>query len=161
MLIDRPVERGQRLLEIADTDGPWQVELRMPEDHMGHVVRAQQELRDRLRRQLADRLREKMGEVSDEQLDAEVERVLGEPSHGELRGLLGEGVQDRLRVWLVLATDPGAEYEGTVEEIQSCAEVRGAEGNTVLIKVQIDKEQLEYLTPGAEVSAVARNCWAR
>lgn len=153
LLIERPVERGQRLLEIADTDGPWQVELRMPEDRMGHVVRAQQELRDSLRKQLADRLREELGEVSDEQVDAEVERVLSEPSHEALRRLLGEGVQDRLRVWFVLATDPGAQYQGTVQEIEASAEVRGEEANTVLIKVQIDKKQLAHLTPGAEVSA--------
>jgi hypothetical protein len=149
----RPVQRGQRLLQVAQTDGPWQLELHMPEDRMGHVVRAQQELRDRLHRQLADRLREEPGEAPDAQLDAEAERILSEPSHQELRKLLGEEVQDRLRVQFVLATDPGAQYEGTIREIQSSADVRGEEGNTVLMKVEIDKSELPQLMAGAEVSA--------
>lgn len=154
VLSQRPVQRGQRLLRIADIDGPWQLELHMPEDRMGHVVRAQQELREGLRRQLADKLQEELGEASDEQRDAEVSRILDEPSHRELRSLLGEEVQDRLRVSFVLATDPGARYEGTIQEIEASADVRGQEGNTVLIKVQIDKAQLPpRLMPGAEVSA--------
>jgi hypothetical protein len=105
LLISRPVERGQRLMRIADTDGPWQLELNVPEDRLGHIVRA--------RRQTGD----------------------------------------DLRVSFVLATDPGAQYEGKIEEVQAAAEVRGEEGNTVLVKVRIDKAKLPYLMPGAGVSA--------
>ncbi len=42
LLQHRPVQRGDRLLRIAQTDGPWQVELHVPEDRIGHVLRAQQ-----------------------------------------------------------------------------------------------------------------------
>ena len=36
-LIRRPVMTGQRVLTIADTSGPWELELAMPERRMGHV----------------------------------------------------------------------------------------------------------------------------
>jgi len=42
-LLRRPVQRGDRLLRIAQTDGPWQLELRVPEDRIGHVLRAKQQ----------------------------------------------------------------------------------------------------------------------
>ena len=38
-------------------------------------------------------------------------------------------------------------------EIDLSAEVRGEDGNTVLVKVEIDKEELPHLRPGASVSA--------
>jgi len=59
----------------------------------------------------------------------------------------------RLRVEYQLATDPGTNFEGTVKEIQRGASVRGEEGNTVMIRVEIDKEDLPSLRPGATVNA--------
>jgi hypothetical protein len=40
LLIHRPVRRGDSLLSVAQPDGDWELELRMPEDRMGHVGRA-------------------------------------------------------------------------------------------------------------------------
>lgn len=48
-LIGRPFKRGDKLLEVADTNGQWIVELRMPDDRIGHVLRAQSQLRDDLK----------------------------------------------------------------------------------------------------------------
>jgi multidrug efflux pump subunit AcrA (membrane-fusion protein) len=58
-----------------------------------------------------------------------------------------------LRVTYVLATDPGTKHEGTIREINTRAEVGGEEDkrNTVLIRVKIDKSDLKYLRPRAEV----------
>jgi multidrug efflux pump subunit AcrA (membrane-fusion protein) len=58
-----------------------------------------------------------------------------------------------LSVWYQLATDPGQDFYGTIKEVAKGAEVRGEEGNTVLIKVAIDKEELPHLRPGATVTA--------
>jgi multidrug efflux pump subunit AcrA (membrane-fusion protein) len=53
-----------------------------------------------------------------------------------------------------LATEPGANYEGTVQDIHASAEVHGEDGSVVLVKVKIDKEQHpELLRPGANVKA--------
>jgi hypothetical protein len=40
MLATRPVERGQALLTVADLDGPWVIELRVPDNRAGHVLQA-------------------------------------------------------------------------------------------------------------------------
>jgi multidrug efflux pump subunit AcrA (membrane-fusion protein) len=58
-------------------------------------------------------------------------------------------------VTFILATDPGRKLKGRIKEIHRSAEVRGDEGNTVLIKVAIDKSQLREadFCPGAAVTA--------
>ena len=48
-LKNRPFKRGDKLLEIANTEGKWIVELKMPDNRIGHVLNAQQELRDDLK----------------------------------------------------------------------------------------------------------------
>ena len=40
ILANRPVQTGQRLLTIADTGGPWILELRVPEHHIGSILAA-------------------------------------------------------------------------------------------------------------------------
>jgi RND family efflux transporter MFP subunit len=53
-----------------------------------------------------------------------------------------------------LATEPGSNYEGKVQEVHESAEVHGEEGSVVLVKVTIDKEQHPLLLrPGANVKA--------
>ena len=37
-LTNRPVRRGQRLLTIADLEGPWEAELRVPDDRIGPLL---------------------------------------------------------------------------------------------------------------------------
>jgi multidrug efflux pump subunit AcrA (membrane-fusion protein) len=116
-LIARPVQRGDVLLSVADLKGEWELEVRMPEDRMGHILRARAELEQKRRE---------------------------EP---------GSGLPPDLPVKFILATDPGLTFEGMVKEIHQRAEVRGEEGNTVLIKVAIDKNELPQLRPGASVIA--------
>jgi multidrug efflux pump subunit AcrA (membrane-fusion protein) len=105
LLRQRPVQRGQLLLTVADTAGPWELHVRMPEDRMGHIFAAQQQL------------------------------------------------GDALPVEFILANDPGVRYEGRIKEVHRRAEVHGDEGNTVLIRVQIDHQALPHLRPGASVVA--------
>ena len=42
-LENRPVEKGQVLLTVADPTQDWDLELKMPEDRMGHIMRAIEE----------------------------------------------------------------------------------------------------------------------
>jgi len=42
LLEARPVQRGQVLLAVGDLAGPWQLELRLSDDHAGYVLAAQQ-----------------------------------------------------------------------------------------------------------------------
>ncbi len=39
-LLLRPVEKGQVLMSVADKTGPWELEINMPDDRLGHVNRA-------------------------------------------------------------------------------------------------------------------------
>ena len=48
-LVNRPVQRGQTLLTVADLNGPWELELYVPENHMGFVGSAQREFGEELR----------------------------------------------------------------------------------------------------------------
>ena len=96
-LLLRPVRRGDVLLRVADPTGPWQLELHMPENRMGHITK--------------------------------YERKTGEP----------------LEVTYILSSEAGTTYHGTIKEIHKSAEIRGDEGNTVLIKVELDKEEMEQL----------------
>ena len=235
-LIHRPVQRGQVLMRVADPKGPWQLELHMGENRMGHIVSAEKKLRKEVRKRIRDTLRKlppkelgavspkQLDKMSDEELDAlvgvvtrkklsampedrldkllgqvarkyldeltddelaevlgpvtreqlakmserELDKLLRQTSREELgklsdeelgrvsRRRLGElwdeDLDDRLEVTFILATEPGQEYTGRVKEIHYSAEVRGDEGNTVLIKVDFDKRKLPHLRPGATVT---------
>jgi len=41
----RPVQRGQVLLQVADLAGPWVLDVEVPDERIGHVLRAQSALR--------------------------------------------------------------------------------------------------------------------
>ena len=61
-----------------------------------------------------------------------------------------------LEVDYILATDPGTRHHGIVEEIHEQAEVRGEEGNTVLVRVTIDPDRHEKEELGAGATVTAR-----
>ncbi len=111
LLKERPVRRGDVLMEVANTSGQWQLELLMPEKRMGHIVQARQELK-------------------------------------------AQNPEDDLTVEYILASQPDKTLRGKVTEIHQAAEVRGEEGNVVLIKVAVDEEDLPAaIRPGAAVTA--------
>lgn len=45
LIENRPVRKGQRLMEIADPSSPWELEIYVPEAKMGHVVERLKDLR--------------------------------------------------------------------------------------------------------------------
>jgi len=44
LLAARPVERGQALLSVANVDGPWELEVHVPDDRVGYILAARDEL---------------------------------------------------------------------------------------------------------------------
>jgi len=42
LLLNRPVSRGEVLLEVMDESGPWELQIELPENRMGHLLQAQQ-----------------------------------------------------------------------------------------------------------------------
>ena len=133
-LLHRPVEPGQIVMTVANPSGNWELAVNMPEDKMGPVDAAQVEF-DEKKAELEERRNGATPEAL-KQIDAALEE-------------LGPG----LKVSYIVLTDPGRSLEGSVEEIHIRADVRGDEGNTVRIRVAIDKDDPEELLPGATVKA--------
>ena len=106
LLEGRTVQPGQVLMSVSDPSGEWELEVLIPEEHMGYIARAQKEL-----------------------------------EHNDLEASY------------ILANDPSNRHEGTVGDVHLAAEVRGEEGNTVLVHVAIDKHDLKELSQGAGVQA--------
>jgi multidrug efflux pump subunit AcrA (membrane-fusion protein) len=108
LLTNRPIEKGQVLMTVIDPTKDWELEILMPEDRMGHIKHAQQELHKK-------------------DLDVDYR----------------------------LTANAGQTLHGTIKEIQESAEVQGEEGNTVKVRVTINKDDLDpvVLTKGAGVSA--------
>jgi biotin carboxyl carrier protein len=103
----RPVTRGQILMEVADTSGPWELEVMMPESRMGYISQAWTD------------------------------------------------TKHNLPVTFILATSPSNKLQGKVEEIHRSAEVRGEEGNTVLIRVSFDQDKLHDVVSDPKIGAGA------
>jgi multidrug efflux pump subunit AcrA (membrane-fusion protein) len=47
LIENRPVRKGQRLMEVADPSSDWELEVYLPEAKMGHVVKYFQQLREK------------------------------------------------------------------------------------------------------------------
>jgi multidrug efflux pump subunit AcrA (membrane-fusion protein) len=48
LLRNRPVQRGQTLMTVADLSGPWIADLEVPDNQIGYVVNAQDAMREPL-----------------------------------------------------------------------------------------------------------------
>ena len=80
LLATRPVERGQSLLTVADVDGPWVVELRVPDDRTGHVLSAREASKPNLDVSFAPASEpghEFEGRIADVALSTEVDETAG------------------------------------------------------------------------------------
>ena len=114
----RPVRQGQRLMEIADPSGTWELEIYVPEAKMGHVVEQYEKQKT-------------------------------------------EDPESKLKLTFILATHPSIRLEGQVEHIDTSAEMRGEDGNTVRMRVSFPQEDLKKvvdnpakdLKVGADVKA--------
>jgi hypothetical protein len=56
-----------------------------------------------------------------------------------------------LDVSFILATEPGAAYQGKVEKVAMSTDVRPPEKASVLVTVGFDRDQIPRLRPGATV----------
>ncbi|TWT90896.1 HlyD family secretion protein [Pseudobythopirellula maris] len=103
----RPVTQGQVLMEVANPEGEWILEISMPDKRMGHITQALSE------------------------------------SGGELP------------VSFLLATTTETPLEGVLHAkgVAATAEVRGEEGNTVLLTVEFDQEKFRSLIANPKVGA--------
>ncbi len=83
--------------------------------------------------------------------DWEVELHMPEDRMGHI-ALAQQRFGQDLPVTYYLAMDPATRHQGKIEEVHESAEIRGEEGNTVLVRVKIDKARLKQLRSGAGVT---------
>ena len=86
-LRDRPVGKEQILMEVADTDSPWLLEVMMPEARMGHIAEAAAKSKDPLKVEFI--LATHPGEPF-------IGRVIEQGSTAEVRGDQGNTVKLRV-----------------------------------------------------------------
>jgi multidrug efflux pump subunit AcrA (membrane-fusion protein) len=123
-LLDRPVRRGDRLIEVMKVDGPWRLELDAPEYRMGHLQKA---------------VIAKSGSTA----------TPGQPA---LRQKLSEAEQ--LTVDYIAATDVGNRKQGKLAEIATRSNESQKEGSTIVeLYVDINADDLPGRRIGAEVTA--------
>jgi multidrug efflux pump subunit AcrA (membrane-fusion protein) len=184
MPVKNPETAGEQTAKPAETEQAPGITAETAEEKINKTVELElakipnRELRAKqisiLNEQFHDRLDEIVKGLPDGELKDKFAAVLKEESYDQARIKLKEAMtdvtdsdlsgrlaalpvqepeDDHLRVSYILASEPGKTHYGTVKEIETSAEVRGDEGNTVLIKVAIDKEDLPDLLPGATVTA--------
>lgn len=97
---------------------------------------------------------ENLLEVADPTGKWELEVMMPESRMGHIARAEAES-GGKLPVTFFLATDPSKKLEGTVEEVHRSAEVRGEDGNTVLIRVSFDQQKLRDAIGGPNIGATA------
>jgi multidrug efflux pump subunit AcrA (membrane-fusion protein) len=79
-LLNKPLSKGEILMSVADLEGPWELDLFMPERRIGHVTQAQQELKKPLDVQFILRTNPgetKLGTIKEIHASAELQEVEG------------------------------------------------------------------------------------
>ncbi len=146
------IDQQLRLYEHKKKD----LEVRSPID--GVIVTWQ--VRDRLLFRPVERGQVLMS-VADKTGEWELEIHMPDDRLGHINRALNEAKAEgrKLEVDYIVATDPGTRHYGTVEEIHEQAEVRGEQGNTVLVRITIDPTNHEKEELGAGATVTARvNC---
>ncbi len=97
---------------------------------------------------------ENLLEVADPTKDWELEVMMPESRMGHIAEAAAAS-NGKLPVTFILATNPEKYLEGQVEEVHRSAEVRGDEGNTVLIRVSFDQQKLRETIGDPKIGAGA------
>lgn len=129
----------QGLLQITSPIDGQVVEWRLQETLLGRPVTKGQVLM----------------EVADPKGDWELEIKMPESRMGYISEAWTEAQRSnsKLKVDFILATHPGDPMVGYVETIEPSAEVRGEDGNTVLVKVGFDQAMLRKTFPEPKIGA--------
>ncbi|HEY2892954.1 MAG TPA: HlyD family efflux transporter periplasmic adaptor subunit [Pirellulales bacterium] len=85
--------------------------------------------------------------------DWELEILMPEDRMGFINEACRELKTEQLPVHYITQTNPGVTHEGNLAEIHHTAEIRGEEGNTVLLRVAINKDDVPDRRDAAAVTA--------
>jgi biotin carboxyl carrier protein len=93
-------------------------------------------------------------EIADPTSDWELEVYMPEYRMGHVANAAAAS-DEKLRVTFFLATNPQKQLEGRVERIDTSAEVRGEDGNTVLVRVSFDQNDFREANSDPKIGAGA------
>ncbi len=132
LLRNRPVRRGEVLMEVMDESGEWHLELQVPEHRMGHLLQAQQD---------------------QERTDLAVEFILATSSEETYEGYLGA-----ISTRTVTDTETGSVVDVFAEtDITRLPDRRiGAE---VRAKIDCGQRSLGYVLFGDAIEFVRKRLW--
>jgi len=97
---------------------------------------------------------ENLLEVADPTSDWELEVMMPESRMGHIAKAWTDS-DGKLLVTFFLALNPKEKLEGQVQEIHRSAEVRGEDGNTVLVRVSFDQSRLREVVADPKIGATA------
>ena len=100
---------------------------------------------------------ENLLEIADPTKDWELEVNMPEKRMGHIAEAATAALQSGspLAVTFFLATNPSKQLQGKVVEIEHSAEIRGEEGNTVLLRVDFDQQKLRDVIADPKIGATA------
>jgi multidrug efflux pump subunit AcrA (membrane-fusion protein) len=97
---------------------------------------------------------ENLIEIADPRSDWELEVYMPEYRMGHVAKARAAS-DEKLPVTFFLATNPQKQLEGQVEHVDTSAEVRGEDGNTVLVRVSFDQNALREANKNPKIGAGA------
>jgi hypothetical protein len=97
---------------------------------------------------------ENLLEIADPTSDWELEVFMPEYRMGHIAKAEAAS-SEKLPVTFFLATNPQKKLQGRVERIDTSAEVRGEDGNTVLVRVSFDQDALREANRDPKIGATA------
>lgn len=134
LLRNRPVSRGELLVEIMQPDGPWRLELQIPEYRMGHVMRSI---------------------VANESKTLSVEYILATAVEKSYPGTLS--------IYDIAKRSGESEAQGTVIEVYAKIDKDDLPsqslGAAVTAKINCGKRRLFYVLFGDVVEFLQRHLW--
>jgi hypothetical protein len=146
--LEQSVKSLQKQLELALINKD-KLEVRSPID--GRVVTWNVE--DRLLSRPVNR-GEQLLEIADPSSPWELEVTMPESRMGHIAKAWQQS-NGNLPVRFILAVNPSEKLDGKVEEIHRSAEVRGEEGNTVLVRVSFEQDRLREVVEDPKIGNTA------
>ncbi|MEK6262651.1 MAG: GAF domain-containing protein [Planctomycetota bacterium] len=143
LLLNRPVKRGDLLLQVMDETGDWQLELEVAEHRLGRILVAQQKL--------AATGREAKVE-SRKPEDADVGDSPAPPTLNPQPSTLAPPFQP-LPIEYRLLTQPDASYFASLTSLATRAVTAESQGSVIEARATLDKTRLPTRAIGAEVRA--------
>lgn len=143
LLLNRPVKRGDLLLQVMDETGDWQLELEVAEHRLGRILVEQQRLAAASQETKVERPEPKQPAAND---------PLSSPTPNPKSSTLNPPFQ-QLPIEYRLLTQSEASYFANLNSLATRTVTAEAQGSVIEARATLDKSRLPARAIGAEVRA--------